>query len=234
MRWIAINRHQNNLILTDSCSVLQAIQSRTFGKHYILSKILLLHHYLTVSNLTIHFLWVPSHSGILGNETADCLTKSVFRSNNLVAETGAQTTEIAAKLSHSEVKSTIRDHCLEKWNHKYIHSTTGGQYRWLFPRIHTKLNHQNNLIFRLQTGHCRLKHHLHRIGSHQTDLCTVCQVQESVPHFLLQCPIYSLYRTVMKNYVESIGLKFDLQTLLSNKNTYDCVCLFIKSCKKVI
>ena len=132
MRWIAINRHQNNLIVTDSCSVLQAIQSRTFGKHYILSKILLLHHYLTVSNLTIHFLWVPSHSGtihflwvpshsgILGNETADCLTESLFRSNNLVAETGVQTTEIANKLSHSEVKSTIRDHCLEKWNQKYI------------------------------------------------------------------------------------------------------------------
>ena len=62
MWWIAINRHQNNLIVKDSCSVLQAIQSRTFGKHYILSKILLLHHYLSVSNLTIHFLWVPSHS----------------------------------------------------------------------------------------------------------------------------------------------------------------------------
>ena len=151
-----------------------------------------------------------------------------------MAETGVQTTEIATKLSHSEVKSTIRDHCLEKWNHKYIHSTTGGQYKWLFPRIHAKSNHQNNLIFRLQTGHCRLKHHLHRIGSHQTGLCTVCQVQESVPHFLFQCPIYSLYRTVMKNYVESIGLKFDLQTLLSNKNAFDCVCLFIKSCKKVI
>ena len=48
-----------------------------------------------------------------------------------------------------------------------LHSTMGGQYKWLFPRIHTKSNHQNNLIFRLQTGHCRLKHHLHRIGSHQ-------------------------------------------------------------------
>ena len=100
-----INRHQNNLIVTNSCSVLQAIQSRTFSKHYILSKILLLHHYLTVSNMTIHFLWVPSYSGILGNETADCLTKSVFRSNNLVAETGIQTTEIATKLRYLIRKS---------------------------------------------------------------------------------------------------------------------------------
>ena len=53
-------------------------------------------------------------------------------------------------------------------------------------------------------------------------------------NFLFQCPIYSLYRAAMKNYVESIGLKFDLHTLLSNKNAFDCVCLFIKSCKKVI
>ena len=106
---VAINRHQNNLIVTDSYSVLQAIQSRTFGKHYILSKIFPLHHYLTVSNLIIHFLGVPSHYGILGNETADCLTTSIFKSNNLVAETGVQTTEIDIKLSHSEVKSTIRE-----------------------------------------------------------------------------------------------------------------------------
>ena len=65
-------------IVTNACSVLQAIQSKDFGKHYILSKILLLHHRLTVSGLIVHFLWVPSHCGIIGNETADSSTKFVF------------------------------------------------------------------------------------------------------------------------------------------------------------
>ena len=35
LQCIAINRQQKSLVITDSCSVLQAIQSKTFGKHYI-------------------------------------------------------------------------------------------------------------------------------------------------------------------------------------------------------
>ena len=42
-------------------------------------------------------------------------------------ETGVQNKEVATKLSYSEAKSIIRDHCLEKWNQIYIHSTTGSQ-----------------------------------------------------------------------------------------------------------
>ena len=37
-------------------------------------------------------------------------------------ETGVQNKEVATKLSYSEAKSIIRDHCLEKWNLIYIHS----------------------------------------------------------------------------------------------------------------
>ena len=120
LQWIAINRQQKSLIITDSNSVLQAIQSKTFGKHYILSRVLLLYHRLTFSGLIIHFLWVPSHCGIIGNETANYLTKSVFRSNDESFESDVQTIELETKLSYSEVKSIIRHHCLEKWNQKYI------------------------------------------------------------------------------------------------------------------
>ena len=166
MRWIAVNRHQKNLIVTDSCSVSQAIQSKDFGKHYTLPKILLLHHRLTVSGLIVHFLWIPSHCKPFGNETADSLTKFVFRSNDESSvETGVQTKEIATKLSHSEAKSIIRDHCLETWNHIYIHSTTGSQYKRLFPQVQTKQNHQINSIFRLQTGHSRLNYYFHHLNS---------------------------------------------------------------------
>ena len=235
LQWIAINRQQKSLIITDSCSVLQAIQSKTFGKHYILSRVLLLYHRLTLSGLIIHFLWVPSHCGIIGNETADYLTKSVFRSNDESFKSDVQIIELETKLTYSEVKSIIRHHCLEKWNQKYIQPTTGSQYKSLFPDVQSKNpKHHNNQIFRLQTGHCRLNYHLHRIAKHQTGLCQVCNVPESVSHFLFHCPHYFHFRSVMKNYVDNMGLKFDLHNILTNKCTFDCVCDFVKSCKKFI
>ena len=169
-------------------------------------KNLLLHHRLTVSGLIVHFLWVPSHCGIIVNETADSLTKFVFRSNNQsLVETGVQTKEIATKLSYSEAKSIIRDHRLEKWNQIYIHSTTGSQYKWLFPQMQTKQNHQINSIFRLQIGHSRLNYHSHRIEKHPTGLCKACKVPESVQHFLFQCSNHSHFQTVLKNRIERMG-----------------------------
>ena len=150
-------------------------------------------------------------------------------------QSDVQTIELETKLSYSEVKSIIRHHCLEKWNQKYIQPTTGSQYKSLFPDVQSKNpKHHNNQIFRLQTGHCRLNYHLHRIAKHQTGLCQVCNVPESVSHFLFHCPHYIHFRSVMKNYVDNMGLKFDLHDILTNKCTFDCVCDFVKSCKKFI
>ena len=63
----------------------------------------------------------------------------------------------------------------------------------------------NKFNFRLQTGHSRLNYHSHRIGKHPTGLCEACKVPESVQHFLLLCPNYSHFRTVLKNRIERIG-----------------------------
>ena len=192
-----------------------------------------MHHRLTVSGLIVHFLWVPCHCGSIVNEIADSVTKLVFRSNDeSLVETGVQAKEIATKLSYSEAKSIIREHCLEKRSHIYIHSTTGSQYKWLFPQVQTKQNHQINSNFRLQTGHSRLNDHSHRIGKHPTGLCEVCKVPESVQNFLFQCPNYSHFRTVLKNGVESMGLKFNFFSILTNKCAFECVCRFIISSKK--
>ena len=106
--------------------------------------------------------------------------------------------------------------------------------KWLFPQVQTRQNHQINSIFRLQTGHSWLNYHSHRIGKHPTDLCEVCEVPESVQHFLFQCPNYSYFRTVLKNGIESMGLKFNLFYILTNKSAFECDCGFIIASKKFI
>lgn len=71
---------QYYLIASDSMSCLQAFNSNPFNSH--LSPLILciqsLIFTLNQLNYNIHFLWVPSHTGIHGNEVADILTKSSF------------------------------------------------------------------------------------------------------------------------------------------------------------
>ena len=208
LHWIAINKSWKSLIVTDCYSVLQAIDSKKWGKHYIWNKILLLNHYLTNSNLKVTFLWVPSHSGISGNEIADNLTKYVFRFVVQCSSNDVQIKRAESKLSYSEVKSFTRDHNYEKWNHHYLAYPAGGQYKFLFPNVQTVPSFQSKEILRLQTAHCYLNQHLFRINCHDTGLCFTCKVPEAVPHVLFVCPNYSTGRNILKSAVKKIGLNY--------------------------
>ena len=234
LHWIAINRPWKSLVVTDCYSVLQALNSKKWGKHYILNKILLLNHYLTNSNLKVTFLWVPSHSGISGNEIADNLTKHVFRSVVQCSSNDVQIKRVETKLSYSEVKSFIRDHIYEKWNRHYIAYPAGGQYKILFPNVQNVPSFQSKEILRLQTAHCCLNQHLFRINCHDTGLCSKCKVPETVPHFLFVCPNYSTDRNILKSAVEKLGLNFDLKSVLSNKVVYPHLIHYICSSNRFI
>ena len=157
LHWISINtRPWKSLIVTDCYSVLQALNLKKWGKHYILTKILLLNHYLTNCKVRVTFLWVPSHSWISGNEIADNLTKHVFRSVVQCSSNDVQLKRAASKLSYSEVKSFIRNHIYKKWNRHYIAYPAGGQYKLLFPNVQNVPSFQSKEILRLQTVHCCL------------------------------------------------------------------------------
>ncbi|KAL6420987.1 hypothetical protein ACFW04_014033 [Cataglyphis niger] len=64
--FILSNQFSNSTIFTDSRSLTKTIS-------YSISKT------ANLSNLTIYIIWISNHSGILGNEIADLLTKSAFR-----------------------------------------------------------------------------------------------------------------------------------------------------------
>ena len=138
LQWIVIHGGSKNVIVTGSYSVLQALVSKKIGKHAVLDEILILHHALNVSGLLIHFIWVPSHCGIPGNEIADRLTKVVFRFDPEIND--VEIRKIDAKLSYSELKLIIRQVSSEKWNTYYKSYPTGGQYKLL--HAHTTSRNQ--------------------------------------------------------------------------------------------
>ncbi|KAK7109255.1 hypothetical protein V1264_013328 [Littorina saxatilis] len=54
---------------------------------------------------------------------------------------------------------------------------------------------QKTTIFRLRTGHCRLRAHLYRLGVSHTPDCS-CETGPQTPEHILQsCPLYQDART---------------------------------------
>ena len=71
---------------------------------------------------------------------------------------------------------------------------------------------KDTLITRLRLHGCFLNKYLHKIGLHDSGLCDICRVPETVEHFLFNCPSHcfltkSLYDTAEAfKHVPSIGL----------------------------
>ena len=88
-------------------------------------------------------------------------------------------------------------------------------------------------LFRLQTGHCKLNAHMHRIGFHSTGLCSTCSVPEDVNHFLLICPKYEHSRSVLNSHLNSMGLRLTMQTL-SCPQAFSSLINFVKTSGAIV
>ncbi len=56
--------------------------------------------------------------------------------------------------------------------------------------IHNLSRREQVMFTHLRTGHSNLNHTLHIIGKHNTGLCDVCLLEETVEHVLKKCKAY--------------------------------------------
>jgi ribonuclease HI len=90
-------------VFSDSSSALQSISNCNYRYAY---KIHQLANQLSLQNIQLHLAWIPSHTGIYGNEMADLAAKrAANQSNN-------QTYQFPA--SYSFLKKQVKLMCLEK------------------------------------------------------------------------------------------------------------------------
>lgn len=96
------------LIASDFMSLLQTLNSNPL--HSQLSPLVLriksLIFYLNLLNYTIHFIWIPGHTGIHGNKMADNLARSTF---NLIFPSLTQ-------LPHSHFTPFIKRYISNLWS----------------------------------------------------------------------------------------------------------------------
>jgi ribonuclease HI len=75
--------YQRTVVLSDSLSALQTLQTYHTSRPDLLNTILTLLHESTQRNQDIQFQRIPSYVGIRGNETVDKTAKQALSHNNL-------------------------------------------------------------------------------------------------------------------------------------------------------
>ena len=164
---------RNVVILTDSLSTIQALESKNQDSCTIKLKNCL-RQLAELGNLVIQ--WIPAHCGIPGNEKADLLAKHA----------GQQQQESSGS-SYREAKTLLKQANKISWQKR-----RGDQYRNALLHLDRK---EATTIFRLvRTGHCRLKAHLKRIGIVDSPRCPCLQADQTPEHILQDCPLWRAQR----------------------------------------
>jgi ribonuclease HI len=227
LRFIRDHKITKAIILSDSLSALQSLES---GKSKCRPNLILEQQELLLEIYNaggkIHFMWIPGHTGIDGNEQADKLAKLALQKDNI---------EINVPLELKEAYAEIEDISTLIWQNQWNNETTGRFYHEIEPIVSNKIKFSSStrdketLITRLRLGKCCLNNYLYKIGKHDTGLCSNCNQHETIEHFLLHCSKTKKLSDELHSLCKKLNKPCILNTILSNQRACDIVYNFIKS-----
>ncbi|XP_026331733.1 uncharacterized protein LOC113239080 [Hyposmocoma kahamanoa] len=182
----------------------------------------------TLQNKHVSLFWIKAHAGLEGNERADQLAKE--------AALNSKRKPHYELCPISFVKRSIRMRSLDEWTRRYKNSETAAVTKIFFPDVVTaygivrKMEH-TNVTTQVMTGHGGFSEYLNRFRCKGSPSC-ICEpdASETVPHVLLECPMYANER-------------YNMEQLLESKMTADNICKimigkyrnnFLNYCKSVV
>jgi ribonuclease HI len=227
LRFILNHQIKQAIIVTDSLSVLQSIQSGvSHSRPNLLEE---LKSYITnISNAAgnLTFIWVPSHCGIFGNECADKLAKQAL---------GHTVVDKIIPFELKEAYASIDNIILKIWQNEWSTNKKGRAYFEIEPMVTDKIKYTNrsreqeSCITRLRLGKCYLNSYLHKISVHDTGLCQCCNEPETIHHFVCECTHNRELTSRLKSQCRSLKTPFTVQVVLSNTKLSNTLYSHIKS-----
>ena len=209
------------VILTDSKVSLQLIKHRK-PRNYEYGVNCIQEHIRDLYNIgwQIIFQWLPSHCGIQGNHQADALATLAHNSNNI----------IDYPLERKEIEVLIDKATKRQWDLRWqvdrrecelgSRKLQLGDWKWCRLKSRTL----DVAITRLRVGFCRLRASMHNMGLADSPICQNCRlnVEETVTHFLIECPGYINQRNELKRKLFTLGIvRITSDILLGASNEED-------------
>nr|XP_026495787.1 uncharacterized protein LOC113400446 [Vanessa tameamea] len=179
---------RHTVILTDSSSCLLAIKENPFRsrrKFFIILKIREALFSCHQKGVEISLVWIPSHSGITGNDAADLFARAAITTGSLDH----------FKNSTQDLCALAKTHLDKSWNSlwKVSSKSKGGFYASLQPDIprrpwfspHRQANRWiTTTICRLRLGHACTPIHLCKIRVRDHSLCECGLDEGSLSHVI--------------------------------------------------
>lgn len=161
---------QKNLIISDSLSVLEAIQNTQRSKIEIINKIKMR------LDENINILWCPGHLDITGNELADSAAKNIARSDESFLNI----------LYYQDYKYVLKKQFKEilqrEWNLNISNKLQNSKKQIGYQHMGSELSKKDIMVLnRIKLGHSYLTHS-HLISKEQIEKCKWCNEPISIFH----------------------------------------------------
>ena len=183
-------------IYSDSRSVIIALKN-VKHKNPLVTKIQK-QLYKTKSDENITICWIPSHCGIMGNESADQAAKDATRGLEI---------DYALKIPHIDFNAHLKKVSKERWQIEWnswtnpikLREVKGETKKW--STSYNKNRYRETVLARLRVGHTNITH-VHLMERKEPPICNICNEQITVKHLLLNC---RKYRRERDKYFPEMG-----------------------------
>ena len=167
---------------------------------------------------TVELRWIAAHTGLWGNKRADELAKLGTTHDDILLCPFPQ-----SRIKHL-INSKVQRLDTAKWiknKHTHTDSIIGSNELSVISQLNNnyiKNKSSYRTILHMITGHCGLNKHLYTINRSHSKMCPNCEEsEETVEHFLGQCPATALLRgnTFYNHYMTSrdIFKRYSLSTI---------------------
>ena len=212
LQQIMIMNQNTFVIVSDSQSALLALEKFN-PVHPIVCDIQEWYHLVTVAQKQVQFCWVPSHVGVRGNEIADEKAKAAVHNRNISNKTLPYTDYYPA------IDLKLRNHWQNEWRNENRNKLL--QIKSTVAKWSSSVNKNRQwevVLTRLRVGHTRLTHGYLMEGK-PAPLCNHCNIQLTVQHILINCPLYTQQRNHRFRHLDVNTLT--LKKLLEESDTFD-------------